>query len=77
MSIPSTDLIFRPPEAAGDARGLDSQLKARFIKGFRLKLTPMGSAVPLPQNNRPSEDVTIARLIFGKPHCRFLISGNG
>jgi len=42
-----------------------------------LKLTPMGSAVPLPQNNRPSEDVTIARLIFGKPNCRFLISGNG
>ena len=76
MSIPSTDPIFRPPDAAGDARGFESQLKARFIKGFSLKLTAMGRAVPVPQNNRPSEDVTIARLIFGKPHCRFLISGN-
>ncbi len=37
-----------------------------------------GSAVSLPQNNHEHSmrDVTIARLIVGKRHCRVLILGN-
>ncbi|WP_333031858.1 MULTISPECIES: hypothetical protein [unclassified Microcoleus] len=37
-----------------------------------------GSAVSLPQNNQSSsiKNVTIARLIVGKRHCRVLTVGN-
>ncbi|MEG4202383.1 hypothetical protein QUA20_00385 [Microcoleus sp. Pol7_A1] len=37
-----------------------------------------GNAVSLPQNNPSNSirDVTIARLIVGKRHCRILILGN-
>ena len=36
-----------PPLLKGDLGGYRSQLKTRFIKAFRLKLTLMGSAVSL------------------------------
>ncbi len=36
-----------------------------------------GNAVSLPQHHQSSfSDITIARLIVGKRHCRLLISGN-
>jgi len=40
------EILLRPPYQGG-FRGLETRLKARFINGFGLKLTPMGNAVSL------------------------------